>query len=125
MTNHAADSEIGSPQKSILEPMRLTSPTRQPGSYISDHKKCWQSSYPQTVLTTASCVIQENDDPQKFLRGSIEDSKIEIQSLPDEEKSLMRSKNYSKKYHTRWLKDTDSSVAWQTGLLKVEGTVKN
>ena len=37
----------------------------------------------------------------------------------------MRSKNYSKKYHTRWLKDTDSSVAWQTGLLKVEGTFKN
>ena len=59
------------------------------------------------------------------MRGSIKDSKIEIQSLPDEEKSLMRSKNYSKKYHTRWLKDTDSSVAWQTGLLKVEGTFKN
>ena len=30
--NHAADSKIGSSQKSILEPMGLTSPTRQPGS---------------------------------------------------------------------------------------------
>ena len=29
---HAADSKIGFPQKSILEPMGLTSPTRQPGS---------------------------------------------------------------------------------------------
>ena len=30
--NRAADSKIGSPSKSILEPMGLTSPTRQPGS---------------------------------------------------------------------------------------------
>ena len=30
--NHAADSKIRSPKKSILEPMRLTSPNRQPGS---------------------------------------------------------------------------------------------
>ena len=30
--NHAADSQIGSPLKSILEPIGLTSPTREPGS---------------------------------------------------------------------------------------------
>ena len=29
--NHAAVSKIGSPKKSILEPMGLTSPTRKPG----------------------------------------------------------------------------------------------
>ena len=32
--NHTADSKMGPPIKSILEPMRLTSPTRQPGSYV-------------------------------------------------------------------------------------------
>ena len=30
--NHAADSKIGSPLKSILEPIGLTSPSRQPGN---------------------------------------------------------------------------------------------
>ena len=30
--NHAADSKKGPPLKSILEPIGLTSPTRQPGS---------------------------------------------------------------------------------------------
>ena len=30
--NHAADSKIGSPLKSILEPIGLTSPPRQSGS---------------------------------------------------------------------------------------------
>ena len=30
--NHTADSKKGDPEKSILEPMGLTSPTRQPGS---------------------------------------------------------------------------------------------
>ena len=30
--NHAADSKIGFPLKSILELIRLTSPTRQPGA---------------------------------------------------------------------------------------------
>ena len=33
--NLAAESKIGSPLKLILEPIRLTSPTRQPGSYRS------------------------------------------------------------------------------------------
>ena len=30
--NHATDSKIRSPQNSILDPIELTSPTRQPGS---------------------------------------------------------------------------------------------
>ena len=56
--NHAADSKIGSSQKSILEPMGLTSPTRQPGS----ETKMYLSSLFKAILGENSEKKSEYDD---------------------------------------------------------------
>ena len=45
MKNHAADSKIEFPEKSILEPIGLTSPTRQPRSkFLCQNEKTGKTS---------------------------------------------------------------------------------
>ena len=67
------------------------------------------------------CQIQSQSAKGKtmFFQNKVFNNQISITPVPHESETLTTGVNYSAKHHSRVLKNSDSTVTWSTGLLRV------